>query len=170
VRKGVHLLLAFLVPVLLCAGCTAFVKAPEVAVREFKVVSLDGGGARMELTLAVKNTNPYDLKLLGYSYDLKVMTLPLAQGAARVEVNFPSGASSDLRIPIRVSYGNLLEILKRGPDPEQLPYALQAGLDLDTPLGKLSVPVQHTGSYAVPKQFRPGSLLNRLGDFFRQNK
>lgn len=169
-RKSVYLLLALLLPVLLSAGCTVFVREPVVAVREFKVVSLDGAGAGMELNLTVKNSNPYDLKLLGYSYDLKVLTLPLAKGGAREEVNFPAGVVTNLRIPVRVSYGDLLEILKRGPDPEHIPYVLLAGLDLETPLGHLSVPVNRTGTYAVPKQFRPGSILNRLGDFLKQNK
>jgi LEA14-like dessication related protein len=147
-----------------------FVKAPVVTVRDLRVVSLEGAGAGMELNLTVQNPNPYDLKLLGYSYDLKVMAMPLAKGGAREEVAFPAKAATDLRIPIRVSYGDLLEIFKRGPDFDQIPYALVAGLDLDTPVGKLNVPVNRTGTYAIPKQYRPGSILNKLGDFFKQNR
>ena len=155
---------------LLCTGCTVFVKAPTVTVRGLNVVSLDGSGVGMDLNLTVKNPNPYDIKLLGYRYDLQVLALPLAKGGGREEVSFPSGAETELRIPVKVSYGDMLEIFKRRPDPDHVPYLLSAGLDLETPLGKLSVPVNRTGSYAVPKQFRPGSLLNRLGDFFKQNK
>jgi LEA14-like dessication related protein len=147
-----------------------FVKAPAVSVRDFRFVSLDGAGAGMELYLTVLNKNPYDIKLLGYNYDLQVMALPLAKGAVREEVSFPSDTATDLRIPIKVSYGDLLEIFKRGPDPDHIPYALIAGLDLGTPLGQLNVPVNRTGTYAVPKQYRPGSILNRLGDFFKQNQ
>jgi LEA14-like dessication related protein len=156
--------------VVLCSGCTLFVKAPVVTVRDLNVVSLDGAGAGMELYLTVKNTNSFDLKLLGYSYDLKVMALPLAKGGAREEVSFPAGVETDLRIPVRVTFGDMIEIFKRRPDPDHIPYALQAGLDLDTPLGQLSVPVNRTGTYAVPKQYRPASILNTLGDFFKQNQ
>jgi LEA14-like dessication related protein len=165
VRKGISLLLF----VLLCTGCTMFVKAPEVTVRDFRVVSLDGAGAGMELYLTVQNKNSYGIKLLGYNYDLQVMALPLARGAVREEVNFPSDTATDLRIPVKVSYGDLIEIFKRRPDPEHIPYALTAGLDLDTPLGQMNVPVNRTGTYALPKQYRPGAILNRLGDFFKQN-
>ena len=165
-RKGFCLLLL----VLLFTGCTMFVKAPVVTVRELNVVSLDGAGLGMELLLTVKNSNLYDIKLLGYSYDLKVMELPLARGGARDEVSFPAGASTEMRIPIKVSYGDLLTVVTRSPDPERIPYLLSAGLDLETPLGHLSVPVNRTGTYAVPKKYRPGSILNRLGDFFKQNK
>jgi LEA14-like dessication related protein len=147
-----------------------FVKAPVVTVRDLNMVSLDGAGAGMELYLTVKNTNSFDLKLLGYSYDLQVMALPLAKGGARDAVSFPAGVETDLRIPIRVSFGDMIELFKRRPDPDRIPYALQAGLDLDTPLGNLSVPVNRTGTYAVPKQYRPSSILNTLGDFFKQNQ
>ena len=164
-RRSVLLLLF----VVLCTGCTMFVKAPVVTVRNLSVVSLNGAGAGMDLLLTVQNNNAFDVKLLGYNYDLKVLALPLANGSVREEVSFPAGSSTDLRIPIKVSFGDLLEIFKRRPDPDHIPYALLAGLDLDTPLGHLNVPVNRTGTYAVPKQYRPGSILNKLGDFFKQN-
>ena len=165
-RKGFYLgLLLFS-----CSACTMFVKAPAVTVHDFNVVSLDSAAVGMELNLTVRNENSYDLKLLGYSYDLKVLALPLAKGGARDEVSFPAGTETDLRIPVRVSYGDMLEIFKRRPDLDRVPYALQAGLDLDTPLGRLSVPVNRTGTYGVPAQYRPSSILNRLGDFLNQIK
>jgi LEA14-like dessication related protein len=147
-----------------------FVKEPTVTVRDLNVVSLDGGGAGMELLLTVKNPNRYDVSLLGYSYDLKVMAFPLAKGGGREEIRFPAGASTDLRIPVKVSYGDLLEIFKRRPDPDRVPYALLAGLDLETPLGHLTVPVHRNGTYAIPKQYRPASILNKLTDFLKLNR
>jgi LEA14-like dessication related protein len=165
VRKGAYLLLPVLA--LLFAGCAALVKEPAVAVKDLRLVALDGGAARMELDLSVKNRNPYGVKLLGYSYDLKVMKLPLAKGGAREEVEFPAHTETDLRIPIAISFGDLLEILKRRPNPDAVPYQLSAGLDLKTPIGELTVPVNRDGSYAIPKQYRPSSILNRLTDLFR---
>lgn len=165
-RKGIYLLLLFV----LLTGCSALVQSPVVTVKDFNVVSLDGGGAGMELNLNLKNPNSFDVALLGYSYDLKVMALPLAKGAVREEMKFPAGSATDLRIPIRISFANLLEILKRQPNPNSIPYQLTAGFDLDTPLGQMNVPVTHSGTYAIPKQYRPASVLNKLGDFFRMNK
>ncbi|HBG06545.1 MAG TPA: hypothetical protein DDY22_13560 [Geobacter sp.] len=151
-------------------GCTMLVQEPVVTVKDFNVVSVDGGGAGMELYLSVENTNPFDVSLLGYSYSLKVMALPLAKGGAREEVRFPSGAATDLRIPIRISYGDLVQIMKRQPNPDAIPYQLSAGLDLETPMGQLTVPVNRNGSYAIPKQYRPSSILDNLSNFFRTKK
>lgn len=156
--------------VFLGTGCGLYVKQPAVDVHSLDVVSLDAGGLGMELYLTVHNPNSYDIKLLGYDYDVKVMALPLAAGSARNQVLFPAGADTDLRIPVKVSYGDLVEIFKRRPDPERIPYTLQARLDLDTPLRRVTVPVNKSGTYTLPKQYRPGAFLNRLGDFFRQNR
>jgi len=151
-------------------GCTKFVTAPVVTVRDLSVVSLDGAGAGMELLLTVKNPNSYDVTLLGYSYDLKVMSLPLAKGGAREEIKFAADSETDLRIPIKVSYGDLLEMFKRRLDPDRIPYQLMAGLDLETPLGQLTVPVKRSGTYAVPQQYRPTAMLDKLSDFFKMNR
>jgi LEA14-like dessication related protein len=146
------------------AGCTSFVKQPVVTVKDLTVVSVDGRGAGMELYLGVTNPNAFDVKLLGYNYNLKVMALPLAKGDAREEVKFPSKSETDVRIPIKISFADLLEILKRKPNPDAIPYQISAALDLDTPLGKMAVPVTRNGTYAIPKQYRPSSILNRLSD------
>ncbi|MCM0082471.1 LEA type 2 family protein [Geomonas sp. Red32] len=160
-------LLFVLLGLLGLTGCSMFVKAPTVKVKSLTVTSLDPGGLGMELLLAVTNPNFYDLKLKGYSYDLKVMALPLAKGGAREEVKFPSDVETELRIPIRVAYGDLVEILKKAPDADRIPYQLSAGLDVDTLIGQTTIPVNQTGTYAIPKSFRPSNLLNRLGDLFR---
>jgi LEA14-like dessication related protein len=159
--------LPFLLMLMLLSGCTRFVNKPVVKVKDLTVVSLDGGGAVMELYLNVKNTNPYDIRLQGYSYDLKVMALPLAKGGARDEIKFPSEGETDVRIPIRISYRDLYEILKRRVDPDNIPYQLSAGLDLDTPMGQMTVPVNSSGTYAIPNEYRPATILNKMTDFFK---
>ncbi|GFO68299.1 WHy domain-containing lipoprotein [Geomonas limicola] len=162
-KKAVRLV----VLVLLLSGCTLFVKEPQVAVRDLNVVSLDPAGLGMELYLTVNNPNSFDVRLLGYSYDLKVMALPLAKGGARDEVRFAANSETGLRIPVKIGYNELIEILKRIPDPDHIPYALSAGLELETPVGQRNIPVNRTGTYAVPPQYRPGNLLKGLGNLFR---
>jgi len=153
--------------VLMLTGCTLFVKEPQVAVRDLNVVSLEPTGLGMELYLTVNNPNSFDVRLLGYSYDLKVMALPLAKGGARDEVRFAGKSETGLRIPVKIGYNELIEILKRMPDPDHIPYTLSAGLDLETPVGQRSIPVNRTGTYAVPPQYRPGNLLKGLGNLFK---
>jgi LEA14-like dessication related protein len=161
-----YLAFLFLVGTLV-SGCTSvFVKEPVVTVKDLNIISVDTAGAVMELYIEVKNENDFDLKLLGYSYDLHVMALPLVKGGAREEISFPGRQSTDLRIPLRVSYADLLALLRRNPNPDRVPYQLKAGLDLDTPVGHVNVPVDKKGTYSIPKQYRPSYYLNKLRGFF----
>lgn len=151
-------------------GCTAFFKDPKVTVKDLSVVSLDGGGATMELYLTVENPNRFDIKLLGYNYDLRVIALPAAKGAGRQEITFSAKDSTDVRIPVKVAFSDLWEILKRRPDPAGVPYQLKAGLELDTPAGMLTVPVEKKGTYVVPEKFRPSSLFGTMTDLLHMVK
>ena len=146
-------------------GCSVFVKSPQVQVKDVNVVSLDGGGAGIEFYLAVTNPNAFGLKLEGYSYDLKVLAMPLAKGGARQTIEFPAKSTTDVRLPVRIAYGDMLEVLKRRPDPDRIPYQLRAGFDLDTPVGALAVPVDESGTYAIPERFRPSRYMKQLTDY-----
>lgn len=164
------LLFLLLVLFTFTGGCTPFFKDPVVTVKDLSVVSLDGGGAGMELYLAVQNPNRFDVKLLGYNYDIKVLAFPLAKGGARDEITFAGKETTEIRIPIRVAFGDMWEILKRKPNPDGVPYHLKAGLELDTPAGLMTVPVDKKGSYVVPPKYRPSFLLGKMTDLIKLEK
>lgn len=146
-----------------CSGCSMLLSSPEVRVRDVAIVGLDSKGVEFELLLAVINPNPYSLNLVGYNYDLKVMALPLAKGGARESFEFKGGgATTDIRLPVRVNMRSLYEILKRNPDPDNVPYALAAGLEVDTPLGMHLLPVEKSGLFTVPERYRPESYLKQF--------
>ncbi|MBJ6800475.1 LEA type 2 family protein [Geomonas propionica] len=160
-------LFGLLLVIVLLSGCSKLVTAPLVTVQDLNVVSVDPSGAGMELYLRVQNTNSFDVKLQGYSYDIKIMALPLAKGGAREEINFPAHEEIDVRIPIRITFADLLEIFKRKPDPDKIPYQVAAGLDLETPVGQMTVPVKKNGTYAIPKKYRPAALFGKVADLFK---
>jgi LEA14-like dessication related protein len=150
-------------------GCSLFIAEPSVQVKDVGIVGLDGNGVEIELLLAVTNPNPYRVKLTGYSYDLKVMALPLAKGGAREALDFQGGGTvTDLRLPVRVSLSTLYELLKRRPDPDNVPYTLDAGLELDSPLGLRTIPVEKRGTFKVPERYRPEFFLKQLRNIVSQ--
>ena len=154
----------------LLASCASLVGEPEVAVQKVNLVKLDSRGADLEFFLQITNPNMFGLTLLGYSYDLQALTLPLAKGGARERVEFPGGASTALRLPVRMEYGELWEVLKRRPDPERVPYRLRAGFEVDTPLGMKLIPVDQEGTFAVPREYRPTFYLQKLKELFDTSK
>lgn len=146
----------------LLTGCALFLSAPDVQVNDVAIVGIDSKAVEVELYFTITNPNSYPLKLLGYSYDLQVMALPLAKGGARESIEFKAGSATDVRLPVRVMFRSLYEILKRGPNPDKMPYTLNAGLEVDSPLGVHTFPVEKSGSFKVPEKYRPAFYLKQF--------
>jgi len=154
--------LVVLLQLLLICGCSLLVKEPQVTVTRTNIIGLDTAGADIECTLAVSNPNSYDLTLLGYTYDLRIMTLPLASGGLQEPTTIPADRQTDIRLPVRIKYSDLLEILKRRPDPDRIPYQIQARLQIGTPLGEMLIPVNVSNTFKIPESYQPAYLLNKL--------
>jgi len=153
---------------LLAAGCASLIQAPQVTLKRTNLIGMDTSGADLEFFLGISNPNSFDLSLLGYTYDLRVMTLPLAASGLQSTLPIPAERETDMRLPVRVKFGDLLEILKRRPDPAKVPYHISARLHLKSPLGEIVVPVEMDGSFALPETYRPSFYLDRFRDIFSQ--
>lgn len=149
---------------LIAAGCSSFVEEPRVALKKTSIIGLDTSGVDVECHLVVTNPNTFDIALLGYTYELRVMTLLLANGGRQESVRFPAGRDVDILLPLRISHGNLIEIIKRRPDPDRVPYSLNARLALTSPVGELSIPVERSDTISIPNRYRPETYINRLFD------
>ncbi len=158
--------------VLVCAfltGCTMFMKQPEVAVKDIKLTGLDGEGALMDLSLAVTNPNSSDIRLSRYKYNLLISELPMTSGEQQQQFEFRGNTTTDIRLPIRVKYSDLVEVLKRLPNPDHVPYQLTADFDMNTKLGTFTVPVAKNGYFAIPQKYKPGQILKKLNEFLNPN-
>ena len=151
----------------LLSGCSTFIQQPRIAIKGTSLVGLDSSGIDVEFHLGISNPNIFDLALIGYTYDLSVMTLPLLTGGTQESVIFPAGKDTDLRLPVHLKFSNLLEILKLQPDPDKLPYRMNARLHLKNPLGEMVIPVEINDTLNVPEQYRPGAAINLLRDALR---
>jgi len=146
-------------------GCTMFMAKPEVAVKDVTLAGLDRDGVKMDLQLAVTNPNSSSIKLNRYSYNLLISELPMTSGEQNGQYEFKGNTTTDIRLPLHVRYNDLLEILKRFPDPDHVPYQLTADFDLNTKFGTFTVPVAKRGDFAIPQNYRPGQILKKLNDF-----
>jgi LEA14-like dessication related protein len=151
----------------LLSGCSLFIHDPRIAVKGTNLVGLDSSGIDMEFYLGITNPNAFDLSLLGYTYDLHVMTLPLSTGGMQETIIFPAGKETDMRLPVHLKFSDLLEIIKRQPDLNKLPYRMNARLHLKHPLGEMVIPVEKDDALNVPERYRPGAAIERLRDVLR---
>lgn len=157
-------LLMFMVIVL--SGCAAVVTSPEVRLQQINPVRIDSAGMDIEVDLFVNNPNRFDLTLLGYSYNLQVAGRPFSSGETRQTTIFPANQEILVRIPARVRHINLLELLQLQLDLNHLPYHLIAELQLATPLGESSIPLDQQGQLKIPEKYRPNVLMQSLKDLF----
>jgi LEA14-like dessication related protein len=144
-----------------------FVAEPTVTVQRANIINLDTRGVDLEFLLAVQNPNPFGITLNCYHYDLRVVTIPVARGGARERVEFSGRGTTDFRLPVRIEYKALLAIMKRHPDPDRIPYRLQADLDVETPVGQLLIPIDKAAAFAVPDHYRPFFYLKDIPEFLR---
>lgn len=152
----------------LLSGCTAVVTAPTVQLDQLKPVAVDISGLTIEVDLLVTNLNRFDLTLLGYSYTLQVAGLPLSTGGCHQPVVFSAKQQTRVTIPAEVRHHDLFKLLQLQHEPDRIPYHLVAELQVDSPLGQTSVPVDHQGLFAVPEQYRPSGLLKQLKGILSQ--
>lgn len=156
-----------LLPLLLLTACSLIVEKPKVDLADVRFAGLDGDGISIDFLLTVTNPNSFELPLHGYSYTARIMALPLAQGTSKDSIVFPGKTSTDILIPVQIRYSDVLQILKRRPGLDAVPYQLTANLDVGTPMGEICVPVRKSGTLALPEKYRPGVLLQKFGDLLK---
>lgn len=152
---------------LMVTGCTSFLEKPQLLLKHTAIVGLDSAGVDFEFHLGVTNPNRFDITLLGYTYQLEVMSLPLAAGELQERVLLTSGQETGMRLPVRVSFAELREILKRRPDPERIPYRLNAQLQVETVAGTMAIPFESEGTVSLPEQYRPEYYPDRIKQLLR---
>ena len=162
-----HCLAAVFMLLVMLSGCASLVQAPRVTLKETSMVGLDTSGIDMEFLLGITNPNSFDLSLLGYTFDLQVLALPLTTGGRQETILFPAGKETGMRLPVRLKFADLLKIFNSSPDPDKIPYQLNTMLHLKTPLGEMAVPVERNALLAIPEQYRPAAFTNRLRDVLR---
>jgi len=151
---------------LLLSACSSVVSPPEVTFKDLKIIGAGTSGVNFDVILSVKNPNPFDIKLEGYTYSLKIMDLPLANGGVRETYVFSSPGETDVRIPVKLSYTDLGRILQHRPDPDRIPYQLSAGLEVATKVNRMYIPVEKSGVMSIPKEYRPAFYLQKLRNLF----
>lgn len=162
-----HVPAAALLLLMILPGCAPLVQAPRVALNETSLVGLDAFGIDLDLHLGITNPNTFDLSLLSYTFDLRVLALPLSTGGKQETILFPAGKETGMRVPVRLGFSDLLEITAGLSDPDTIPYQLNAMLQLKTPLGQMAVPVEKSALLSVPERFRPAAFVNRMQEALR---
>ncbi|MBP1752502.1 MAG: lipoprotein [Geobacteraceae bacterium] len=166
-KRKITMKILLVASMLFLTACSTFIAKPEITLKDVKLVGVGAEGFDLDFYFSVRNPNSFDLKLKDYTYDVKIMSLLLAQGSSQATQNFYANSTSDLLLPAKIPYSGLIDILKRRPNPDAIPYQLHADLNIGGAIGTTRVPIDKSGTFKVPKEYYPNNLLKKVGDFLK---
>ncbi len=129
------------------AGCSLFVRSPEVAIADVRVVGLGLSGGTAEVLLAVDNPNRFALEVRAFEYLLEISDPArperwdtLAVGVAPDTVRLPGRTETVVPLEIPFRYNALGTALRAWLQGGEIPYRVQgevrargAGIQRDLP-------------------------------------
>ncbi len=154
------LLITVLLQTLLLAGCATLEQVsqalegqkPSAAVQGLKLTGLDMNGVNLVFDVAVDNPNPVGISLAALDYDLKLLGSSFLQGDQPMGMKLAANGSSQVQVPVRLGFQQLLNSYQQLKGAEKVGYELDLGMGFDVPLlGKVRVPVNYRGDFPIPE-------------------
>jgi LEA14-like dessication related protein len=161
IRRTVGSLLLFFLTLLL-GGCGSLLGEPTVECTGVTIAGIGAAGVDLDVALQVKNPNGFPIVVNGYRYSLTVKDLPFSKGSEVREISLPPRVTTDLTLPVRVPLASIVDLLASRPDPDRVPYGLEAVLDISTPAASRHLPIKSAGHFSVPARYRPDTYLQQL--------
>ena len=147
--------LAFLVPLL--ASCSllqslagsAF-ERPSLAFRDVKLDHVDFNGADVQLLFDVTNPNSRGIELGAATYALAIEGHPVATGKPPKGVQVPGKGTATVTMPAHVVWNELAPALEAVLTKKTLGYKASGSIGVDSPIGLLTLPLEHEGVIEPP--------------------
>ena len=113
--------------------------------------------ATLTLSYVVTNPNPVSVELTAAPVALAVDGKPVPVRAPEIGLRIPPDGRATLAFPAEVRFQQLGLLGK-----ERAPYRAQGSLSFSTPLGPVTLPLEHAGELAVPRPPEIAVALPRL--------
>jgi LEA14-like dessication related protein len=154
-----HVLLVSLLAV--SSGCAllreilreAFI-APAITAVRSEVVGADFEALRLRAIATVENRNPAALEVSSVVYWVDVKGERVAEGDLPGGMRLPARGTAEMVVPAEVPWkggSELLRTLVLG-DGEPIPYRIAARLGVETPVGRVLLPLEQDGSFTPPRR------------------
>jgi len=130
------------------------VQKPIVKVKDVKLTGLSLNGLDLDFKIGIQNPNSVAIKLAGFDYELLIENNIFLKGQQNKEVKIEANGSSQVDIPVSLTFKQLYNSFQALKDADSIKYTLKSGLSFDMPiLGKIRIPVQTT--HRVPNVKMP---------------
>jgi LEA14-like dessication related protein len=140
------------------AGCAslqnlakkAFQK-PRLTFKTARLAQASLSDATVDLVYQLDNPNPLGLSLASISYAFFVEDKQVVAGTPAKGLSIAANGKSDLVFPANVRFADIAPVVQTFLTKDSARYKAQGSLGIKTPLGVLSFPLEHEGTFEVPK-------------------
>jgi LEA14-like dessication related protein len=148
------------------AGCSsleryakkAFQK-PRLTFKTARLANASLADATVDLVYQVENPNPLGLSLASVDYAFFVEGKQVVAGSPPKGLDLPARGRAELVFPANVRFADIVPVVQTFLNQDTARYKAQGSLGIQTPLGVLRFPLEHEGTFEVPKipqvQFEP---------------
>ena len=125
---------------------------PTARVEGLRLTGLDMRGVDLTFDVQVDNPNPIGISLAALDYDLKLFGSSFLQGDQPMGMKLAAGGRSQVAVPVRLGFQQLLDSYRQHKGAEEVGYELDLGMGFDVPvLGKVRVPASYQGKLPIPE-------------------
>ncbi|WP_224244749.1 LEA type 2 family protein [Hyalangium gracile] len=134
-----------------CATLKKLFKKPRVTFKTARLSSASLSDATVDVVYQVDNPNTFGLSLAKVDYAFFVEGKQVVAGSPRKGLQLKARDSSELVFPANVKFADIVPVVETFLTKDAAAYKVQGELGIDTPIGVISFPLTHEGTFEVPK-------------------
>ena len=170
-KKNRSLLLLAALGLGLLSGCAALqgllsnaFQKPRFTFKTARLQQASLSDATVDLVYELENPNPLGLSLASISYAFFVEGKQVVAGSPAKGLNIAAKGTSELVFPANVKFADIAPVVQVFLTKDTAQYKAQGSIGVQTPIGVISFPLEHEGTFEVPKvpqvQFNPPRVAN----------
>jgi LEA14-like dessication related protein len=156
--KNRPLLLIAIASLALLAGCSSLNKLlknafqkPRLTFKSARLSQASLADATVDLVYQLDNPNPLGLSLASIDYAFFVEGKQVVAGTPPRGLNIAARGKSELVFPANVKFADIVPVVQTFLNQDTARYKAQGSLGVKTPIGVLRFPLEHEGTFEVPK-------------------
>lgn len=142
----------------LLAGCASLqkwlksaFKKPQLTFKTARLSQASLSDATVDLVYQLNNPNPLGLSLASVNYAFFVEGKQVVAGTPPKGLNIAANGKSELVFPANVKFADIAPVVMTFLNKDSAAYKAQGSIGIKTPIGVLSFPLEHEGTFEVPK-------------------
>jgi LEA14-like dessication related protein len=134
-----------------CATMQSVFQKPTIHFRDARLSEISLGGATLELAFAIQNPNAIALDLAEVDVNFFVDERRVVTARPKDGVKLAARGESIFIFPATFSFSDVASVLVIFLTQDKATYRLDGNLGVETPVGRLWLPMKAEGSFDIPK-------------------